>query len=145
MEDECEMPLAVPDDEDIADILRRYRRVAVVGLSKDPAKASHRVAAYLIENGYDVVPVNPSCDEVLGRRCHPDLRSVPGRIDVVDIFRPAADVPPIVADAIAIGARAVWMQQGIVNNEAAERAASAGLRVVMNRCMMVEHRRVSQG
>jgi uncharacterized protein len=129
---------------DVARILKEAKTIAVVGLSSDPAKPGYYVPAYLQEHGYRIIPVNPTIDEALGQRAYPDLRSVPEKIDVVDIFRRSEDVPPVVEQAIEVGARAVWMQQGIVNEEAAARAREAGLDVVMNRCMKVEHRRLSQ-
>lgn len=126
-------------------ILERYRRVAMVGLSANPFRPSHFVAIYLIAAGYDVVPVNPRETEILGRPCHPSLRAVPGGAEVVDIFREPAAVPEIVEDAIAIGAKVVWMQLGIIHEAAAERARSAGLEVVMDRCMKIEHARFFGG
>jgi predicted CoA-binding protein len=122
-----------------ADVLKSYRIVAVVGLSPDQARDSYRVAEYLREHGYSVIPVNPMAPEVMGEKCYPDLMSVPGKVEVVDIFRRASDVPPIVEQAIKIGAKAVWMQEGVVNNVAAARAREAGLTVVMDRCMRKEH------
>jgi predicted CoA-binding protein len=122
-----------------ADVLKSYRIVAVVGLSPDQARDSYRVAEYLREHGYSVIPVNPMASEVMGEKCYPDLMSVPGKVEVVDIFRRASDVPPIVEQAIKIGAKAVWMQEGVVNNVAAARAREAGLTVVMDRCMRKEH------
>jgi uncharacterized protein len=129
---------------EVGRILKEARTVAVVGLSSDPAKAGHYVPAYLQRQGYRIIPVNPTLDEALGERAYPDLKSVPERIDVVEIFRRAEDVPPVVEQAIEVGARAVWMQRGIVNEEAAAKAREAGLDVVMDRCMMVEHRRLSK-
>ena len=125
-----------------AHVLRTYHSVAVVGLSPDPTRPSHAVARYLQEQGYDVVPVNPNCREVLGRRCYPDLRSVPGGVEIVDVFRRSESVGPIADDAIAIGAKVLWLQDGVVNEEAAERARRAGLIVIMDDCMAREHRRL---
>lgn len=125
------------------EILRKYRTIAVVGLSSNPARPSHGVAAYLKAHGYRIIPVNPRESEVLGERAYPDLRSVPEPIEVVDVFRRSEDVPPIVEEAIEVGAKAVWMQTGIVNAEAARRAWEAGLEVVMDRCMRTAHRRMS--
>jgi len=142
MTDVCEIPMHCSDDPEIMDILTSNERIAVVGISSKPEKASHRVASYLIEKGYDVIPVNPFQDEVLGRKCYPDLGSIPGEVHIVDIFRKPEDVPPVVDEAIGIGARVVWMQQGIVNNASADKALAAGLKVVMNRCIMVEHKRL---
>lgn len=122
-----------------AEILRRFRRVAVVGISARPERDSHRVARYLLGVGYDVVPVNPAVDAVLGRRCWPSLAAVPGPIEVVDVFRRSEAAGAVVDEAIAAGARAVWLQDGVVDEAAAARARAAGLLVVMDRCMLRDH------
>lgn len=127
--------------DDALAILKSARTVAVVGLSPDPARPSYVVASYLKRQGYRIIPVNPNATEVLGEKSYPDLRSVPEPIDVVDVFRRPEHVPPVVEEAIAVGAKAVWMQEGVVHPEAAERARQAGLRVVMDRCMLKEHQR----
>jgi len=124
------------------EILSKYRTVAVVGLSSNPERASHRVARYLKEQGYHIIPVNPRETEVLGEKAYPDLCAVPEPIEVVDIFREAKAVPRVVAQAMYVGAKAVWMQEGIVHQAAAARARRAGMAVVMDRCMMKEHRRI---
>lgn len=126
-------------------ILERYRRIALVGLSSNPFRPSHFAAIYLISEGYDVVPVNPREKEILGRTCYPSLAAIPGGAEVVDIFREPAAVPAIVEEAIAIGAKVVWMQLGVVHEGAAERARAAGLEVVMDRCMKIEHARFFGG
>ncbi|KAB7623720.1 CoA-binding protein [Alkalilimnicola sp. S0819] len=131
--------------ETLREILHRYRRVAVVGLSANWYRPSFFAAKYLIDHGYEVLPVNPAYAEVLGRRCYPDLRQVPGRVEVVDIFRRAEEVPALVEQAIEIGAKVVWMQLGVVHEEAAERARGAGLQVVMDRCMKIEYARLFGG
>ena len=113
--------------------------MAVVGLSSNPEKASHRVAAYLKSSGFKVIPVNPKEKEVLGEKAYSDLSSIPEKVDVVDIFRRSEDVLPTVEEAIRIGAGAVWMQLGVVSQEAADKAEEAGLAVVMDACMMREH------
>ena len=113
--------------------------MAVVGLSSNPEKASHRVAAYLKSSGYKVIPVNPKEKEVLGEQAYSDLSSIPEKVDVVDIFRRSEDVLSTVEEAIRIGAGGVWMQLGVVNQEAADKAEEAGLAVVMDACMMREH------
>jgi predicted CoA-binding protein len=122
-------------------ILRSYRVWAVVGCSSDPSRASHGVSRYLLRQGYEVVPVNPNEEEVHGRAAYPDLRSVPREpaIEVVDLFRRPDLVIPHVTEAIEIGAKAIWMQLGVWNQEAAELAAHAGLLVVMNRCPAIDH------
>jgi predicted CoA-binding protein len=126
-----------------ADILLSCRVVAVVGLSPDPERHSHRVSKYLREQGYKIVPVNPMATEVLGEKCYPDLLSIPGLVEVVDIFRRSEDVPSIIDQAIRIKAKAIWMQEGIVNEDAADRASQAGIMVVMDRCMLKEHRKLT--
>ena len=113
--------------------------MAVVGLSSNPEKASHRVAAYLKSSGYKVIPVNPKEKEALGEKAYSDLSSIPEKVDVVDIFRRSEDVLSTVEEAIRIGAGGVWMQLGVVNQEAADKAEEAGLAVVMDACMMREH------
>jgi predicted CoA-binding protein len=125
-----------------ARILRDFRRVAVVGLSGDPTRPSFEVAQYLRVAGYEIVPVNPHLTEWDGLPCYPGLRAVPGAVEVVDIFRRSELVEPVVDDAIAIGARAVWMQDGVVHPAAAAKARAAGLLVVMDRCMLRDHRRL---
>ena len=125
----------------IEKILKESKTIAVVGLSPDPTRPSHGVARYLQAQGYKIIPVNPKAEEVLGEKSYPDLASVPEVVDVVDIFRRPEHVPAIVEAAIAKGARAVWMQEGIVDEEAAERARGAGLMVVVDRCLYKEHRR----
>jgi predicted CoA-binding protein len=125
-------------------ILNEYRTVAIVGLSPNPSRASCRVASNLTRHGYNVIPVNPKAKEILGKTSYPDLSSIPAKIDVVDIFRNSEDVPPIVDEAIKIGAKAIWMQEGITNGEAASKARDAGLLVVMDKCMRKEHLRLIQ-
>jgi len=131
--------LAAEQAAAIRRILQDSRTIAVVGLSPKPHRPSHQVARYLMEAGYTIIPVNPSQDAILGLRCYPDLRAIPVQVDLVDIFRRAEEVGPIVEDAIAIGARFIWMQEGIVNQAAAALAEAAGLSVVMDRCTMVDH------
>lgn len=130
---------------ELTSLLKSARRIAVVGLSPKPGRPSHQVGAYLLAAGYEVIPVNPGHDRLLGLTAYPDLRSVPGRVDIVDIFRRAEEVPAIVEEAIAIGAGAVWMQLGIVHEQAAARARAAGLAVVMDRCLMVDHQNFCRG
>lgn len=126
--------------DEIAALLRGIRRIAVVGCSPKPWRDSHRVARYLIEVGYDIVPVNPEADAIFGLRVYPSVRDVPGSVDLVDIFRRSELVPPVIEDAIASGAKAVWMQDGVVHEAAAQRAIAAGLAVVMDRCILRDHR-----
>jgi len=120
-------------------ILNTFRTVAMVGISPKAERPSNIVATYLKEQGYTVIPVNPGEKEVIGETCYPDLASIPDPVEVVDIFRRPEEVPSIVEEAIKAGARAVWMQEGVINEEAAVRAREAGLLVVMDRCMRKEH------
>jgi predicted CoA-binding protein len=129
-------------ERSIEQILKESKTIAVVGLSADPGKDSHQVAAYLQRNGYVIYPVNPNCEEVLGSRCYATLSEVPDAIDIVDIFRRPEHIPPIAEEAVKIGAKVVWMQLGIRNEEAAETARKAGLQVIMDRCMKIEHQRL---
>ncbi len=131
-----------PPDETIREILATPKRIAVVGCSPDPGRDSHRIASLLADRGHEVVPVNPEVAEVLGRKCYASLRDVPGRIDMVDVFRRSEHVASIVDDAIAAGARIVWTQLGVGDEVAAAKAAAAGLTVVMDRCPAIEYRRL---
>jgi hypothetical protein len=142
--------MSAADDSLIGEILRAST-IAVVGLSSDPAKPSHDVARYLQSHGYRIVPVNPTIDGVLGERSYKSLLDLPEefkrQIDVVDVFRRAEDVPPIVAQVVQLHrsyghSSAIWMQLGIVNEDAAEKAKAAGLNVIMDRCMKIEHMRL---
>lgn len=130
---------AVAAGDPISEILKTSRTIAVIGLSSRRFRPSYGVAEYLKSVGYQIFPVNPKETEVLGEKCYARLEDVPGRVDIVDIFRRSEFVPEIVESAIRIGARAVWMQEGVINHEAAERARRAGLLVVMNTCILKEH------
>jgi uncharacterized protein len=141
---EIQNPKQSASEEQLAgDILRRASTVAVVGISDKEERDSHKVAKYLRDHGYKIIPVNPKLQEVLGEPCYPDLKAIPEHIDVVDIFRSTDAIPGIVDEAIAVGAGSVWMQLGLIHNEAAEKARKAGLSVVMNRCMKIDHARLS--
>src|SRR3990172_9860977 len=122
------------------EILLSAKTVASVGLSSNPEKISYQIASYLKEQGYRVIPVNPTATEILGEKVYSDLSSIPEKVDLVQVFRKPQDVPPVVDEAIKIGAKVVWMQEEIVNEEAAQKARAAGLQVVMNACMRVAHR-----
>lgn len=126
----------------IKKILSGSTTIAIVGISNKPDRPSYEVADYLKVNGYRIIPVNPNLDTVLGEKAYPDLASIPEPVDIVDIFRRAEDVGPVVDDAIKAGTKAVWIQLGIVNGEAAEKASQAGLDVVMDRCIKVEHHKL---
>ncbi len=129
-------------DQMLKEILTSTKTIASVGLSSNMEKVSYGVGAYLLEQGFRVIPVNPTADEILGEKAYSDLESVPENIDVVQVFRRPEDIPPVVESAIKAGAKVVWMQLGIVNEEAAQTARDAGLQVVMDRCMRVEHIRL---
>lgn len=124
---------------EIADILKNSKTIAVVGLSPKENRPSNQVARYLIDAGYTVIPVNPGQDEILGQRCYPNLAAIPVKVDVVDIFRKPEDIPPVIKEAIAMKAETVWMQSGISNEQAASMAHDAGLKVVMDRCIKIDH------
>jgi predicted CoA-binding protein len=121
-------------------LLRQIRTIAVVGLSPNPFRPSHGVAEYMQRHGYRIVPVNPGHTVILGERCYPDLEAVPEPVDLVNVFRRPEQVPPVVEAAIRIGAPALWLQEGVIHEEAAARARAAGLFVVMDRCLLKEHR-----
>jgi predicted CoA-binding protein len=129
----------------IEDILGKFRVLAIVGLSPKPERPSNAVARYMIAAGYTVIPINPGQTTILGLPCYPSLKALPpeiaGSVEIVNIFRKPADIPPVVDEAIAIGAKVIWMQLGITNESAAEKAAQAGISVVQNRCISVEHQR----
>jgi uncharacterized protein len=127
-------PMTIPE------ILAAYRTIAVVGLSSRRFRASYSVADYMQRAGYRIIPVNPQEQNVLGEKCYPDLASVPVPVEIVDIFRRSEFVPDVVDQAIAIGAKVIWMQEGVVHEEAAAKARAAGLDVVMDRCILRDHR-----
>ncbi len=128
------------EDDRIREILQKSKTVAVVGCSRDPKKPANFVPKYLKQNGYKIIPVNPSAEEILGEKCYLSLLDVPDEIDIVDIFRPGEQVEPVVDAAIKKKAKVIWMQEGIMNERAAEKARTAGLKVVMDKCMMKVHK-----
>ena len=130
------------DPEVAKKILESYQTFAIVGCSSDPARASNTVANFLAAHGYEVIPVNPNETECFGKECYPDLKSIPVPVDVVDIFRRSQFVAPHVDEAIEVGAKAVWMQLGVIDFKSAEKAESAGLDVVMDRCPAIDHPRM---
>lgn len=132
-------------DPDLKHLLSTTKTIAVFGCSADSTKASYQVAAYLQAQGYRMVPVSPRGGVILGETVYPDLASIPFPVDLVDVFRPPADCPPVATQAVAIGAKALWLQLGIVSAEAAAIAAAGGLAVVMDRCTLIEHRRLGLG
>jgi uncharacterized protein len=130
-----------PGGDPVAEVLRSYHTIGVVGLSSDPARPSYGVSEYMQSVGYRIIPVNPNEREVLGEKSYARLEDVPEKIEIVDIFRRQEEVSPAVESAIRVGARVVWMQLGIEHQASAERARAAGLIVVMDACMLVEHKR----
>jgi len=132
----------IEDDAGLRRLLENTRNIAVVGMSANPDRPSNEVAQYLRRAGYTVIPVNPAYREILGEKCYPGLREVPVEIDLVDVFRNPDDVMPIVEDAIAVGAKSLWLQLGVIAPGAVARAEAAGLAVVMDRCTKIEHRRL---
>ena len=133
------------DPKTIADIIKNSKVIAVVGLSDKPDRPSFGVALYLQAQGYKIIPVNPTKDEILGEKSFPDLKSIPEKIDVVDVFRRSDAVGPIADEAIEVKAKAIWFQEGVINADAAAKASKAGLQVVMDRCMLKEHRKLQSG
>lgn len=131
-----------PSDTQIKSLLAESTTIAVVGMSPKSERPSNSVAVYLMAQGYRVIPVNPGHGEILGLTCYPNLDAIPESIDIIDIFRKSSEVGPVVDQAVDRGARAVWMQLGIINEEAADRALSAGLVTIMDRCLKVEHSRL---
>lgn len=142
-EERCEFPKQNAAPQEVKEILSSYKTVAVVGISDKPDRPSYHVAEYLKNSGYKIIPVNPRLQNFLGETAYPDLASVPGPVDIVDIFRKPSEIPPVVDQAIAKKAKVIWMQEGIVNNDAADKARAAGLKVVMNKCMLKEHRKLT--
>jgi uncharacterized protein len=128
-------------DEQIKKIYA-LKNIAVVGMSKNPEKAAHYVPKYLTEQGYNIIPVNPTADEILGKKCYHSLLDIPVPIDIVDVFRPSDQVKPVVEEAIKIKPKVVWLQEGIHDPEAESLAKKAGIDVVFNRCMLAEHQRL---
>ncbi len=133
------------NDNEMKQILLTANTIASVGLSSNQEKESYWIVSYLKEQGYRIIPVNPTASEILGEKAYPNLSNIPDKVDVVQVFRKPEDVPPVVDEAIKIGAKVVWMQEGIVNEEAAQKAREAGLQVVMNACMRATHRRLNIG
>lgn len=138
----CEIPFNNASADEIKQILATAKVIAVVGLSAKPDQYSYLVADYLKKQGYQIIPVNPNITETLGEKAYPNLLDVPEKVDVVDIFRKSEAVQEIVDAAIQIGAKVIWMQEGIVNNSAADKAVKAGLKVVMDQCMMKQHKSI---
>lgn len=141
------MSNGAPPSDEVRLILERYRRLAVVGLSPKAERPSHRAMVHMAANGYDITPVNPACDDVMGHPCAASLAEAAerGPLEIVDVFRRPDDIPPIVDEAIALGAKVVWLQLGLTSPEAAARARDAGVQVVEDRCIKMEHCRFFGG
>jgi len=140
----CEFPARPNNPELVEKIITEYKTIAVVGLSQKEDRDSYRVAAYLKNHGYAIIPVNPQADEILGEKCYPSLGDIPFPIDVVDVFRKPSALVELAGEIIPIRPKAVWFQLGIVNNEAAKKLADAGIDVVQNLCIKIEHARLSR-
>ena len=139
----CELPDYNPPSTQIIDILQNCTKIAIVGISPKETRDSNRVARYLIEQGYEIIPVNPGQREILGIPCFKALKDIPFHFDMADLFINPTRVPPVVDQAIDIGVRSIWMQEGVVHNDAACRARDAGIQVIMNLCIMKEHRKMA--
>ncbi|MFA7279529.1 MAG: CoA-binding protein [Sterolibacterium sp.] len=137
--------MIVDDIAGLRRILAENRVIAVVGLSANWNRPSYFAAKYMLEHGYTIIPVNPGQSEILGQKCYANLRDIPQKVDVVDCFRKSEDIPPLVDDAIAIGAKVLWLQLGVINPAATQRASEAGLEVVVDRCVKIEHARLFGG
>lgn len=135
----------IDDIDGLRRVLLECRSIAVVGLSANWHRPSFFAAQYMQARGYTIIPVNPAYDEILGQKCYPSLRDIPVPVDMVDVFRKPAEVPPLVDDALAIGAKVFWMQLGVIHQEAARRAEAGGMRVVMDRCVKIEYARLFGG
>lgn len=138
----CEIPFTCADDSQIAQILKETKTIAIVGISHKPDRDSHRVARYLMENGFFIVPVNPIREEILGQKCFRSISQIPFPVDMADLFLSPDKVPKAVDEAISKGVKSIWMQIGVIHNEAAKRAMERGIKVVMNRCIKIEHQRL---
>lgn len=138
----CEFPDSNPADDVIRGILEKSKRIAIVGLSDNPDRDSNRVAQYLISKGYNVIPVNPAKEEILGMKSYPDLKSIPEKIDIVDVFRNIEVVPGIVEEAIELNPGTIWLQLGLAHKESAEKAREAGINFVQSKCIKVEHQKL---
>ncbi len=138
----CEIPIYKSTEEQIKSILTRYKNIAIVGISSKKSRASYSVAKFLMESGYKIFPVNPNYENVLELKCYKSLKDIKDNVEIVNIFRKSEEVKPIVEEAIQIAAKVVWLQEGVINNEAGELALKAGLEVVMNKCIMAELKKI---
>ena len=139
MVEQCEMPEYNPPSDEIREILQQVKKIAIVGLSPKPQRDSNKVAKYLMEQGFEVIPVNPGQKEILSQKCYKSLKDIPFPVDMADLFLNPKRVSPVVDQAIEKEIPVIWMQLGVIHNEAAKRARQAGIKVVMNKCVKVEH------
>ena len=139
---QCELPDDNPPSDEIEDIIRKSKRIAIVGLSPKEERDSNKVAKYLMENGYEIIPVNPGQKEILGQKCYKTLKEIPFPVDVADLFLNPTRVPPVVDQAIEKAIGVIWMQLGVIHNEAAQKAREAGITVLMNKCIKQEHEKM---
>ncbi len=144
MSNECELPKYSNTSEEIKEILNNNKIIAVVGASPKEDRPSYGVSKYLKDKGYKIIPVNPVAKEILGEKCYSDLKSIPEKVDIVDVFRKPEFVPEIAKAAAQIGAKVLWMQELVISNEAGDIAKKAGLKVVMNKCILKEHAKISR-
>ena len=142
MEMECSLPDYTPPSEEVIEILQKVKEIAIVGLSPNPKRDSHKVALYLLENGYEIIPVNPGHKEILGKPCFKTLKDIPFPVDMANLFINPKRIQEQVDQAIELGIPAIWMQLGIVDNESAHKARKQGIQVVMNMCIMREHQKL---
>ena len=136
------MPVTNASEEEIFAILKKYKTVSVIGMSKNPEKDSYMIPSYLMKKGYKVIPVNPTADEILGEKSYKRLSEVPGDVDIVDVFRPSEDIPNYVQDVLAKKPKVFWEQLGIHNEAAEEKIAASGIKIVYDRCMQIELRKM---
>ncbi|MFC1533456.1 CoA-binding protein [Thermodesulfobacteriota bacterium] len=142
MEEQRDVPEDIQTSGELREILKNIKTIAIVGLSPKEERDSNRVAKYLMEQGYEIVPVNPGQREILGKKCYGSLKDIPFKVEVVDMFLNPVRISPVVDQAIEIGAKVIWMQLGIVHIEAAEKAREAGIKVVMDKCIKIEHEKI---
>jgi predicted CoA-binding protein len=135
----CTLPSRGGEEHEIIGRMLSSKRIAIVGMSDDPGRPSHRIGAYLLSNGFEIIPVNPKHENVLGKKCYPSLRDVPEKIDLVNVFRRPLACAAVAEDAISIGAKGLWLQSGIRNEDAKKIAEQAGMDFIQDRCIMVEH------
>jgi len=140
--DNCQMPQSNLDNDQIKELLEKSKTIAVIGMSDKPERDSYRVAQYLIEKGYKVIPVNPMKETILGLKCYPDVKSVPEKIDIVDVFRKIDAVPEVVEEALEVNPGAIWLQLGLAHDESAQKACDKDITFVQSKCIKIEHKKL---